>query len=132
VGGPGPFLAPRLVIAAIARAGTAAQKKAGLPRLAAGEAFGALAYVEEGDRQDPAGIQLAVKKTRDGYRLSGGKLFVLEGPGADVILVAARQKKGVGPAGVSLLLVERNAPGVRIAPQETFDLTRRLGQLPLT
>ena len=131
VAAPGPFLSTQLVIAAIARAGTAAQKKTWLPRLATGETFGALAYVEEGDRQDAAGIQLSAKKTRDGYRLSGGKLFVLEAPGADVLLVAARQKKGVGEPGITLLLVDRNAPGVRIAPQETFDLTRRVGELVL-
>lgn len=131
VAAPGPFLSTQLVIEAILRGGTAVQKKTWLPRLTSGDAFAALAYVEEGDRQDPAGIQLGAKKARDGFRLSGGKLFVLEGPGADVLLVAARQKKGTGPAGISLLLVERTAPGLRVVPQETFDLTRRVGELVL-
>ncbi|MFN8544153.1 MAG: acyl-CoA dehydrogenase family protein [Candidatus Binatia bacterium] len=128
---PGPFLATQLVIAALVHAGSTAQKKTWLPRLAAGEAFAALAYLEEGDRQDPAGVQVTAKRTRDGWQLAGTKLFVLDAPAADVLLVAARTKKGEGAAGVSLFLVERATPGVKVLPQETMDLTRRVGEVVL-
>jgi alkylation response protein AidB-like acyl-CoA dehydrogenase len=123
---PGPFLSTQLVVAALVRAGSAAQRRAWLPRLAAGEVFGALAYLEESDRHDPAGVTATARRTRSGWRLAGTKLFALEAPGAQVLLVAARTR-----AGVSLFLVERTAPGLRVRAQETVDLTRRLGEVVL-
>jgi alkylation response protein AidB-like acyl-CoA dehydrogenase len=128
---PGPFLGTQLVTVALLRAGTAAQKKRWLPRLIAGEVSGALAYLEESDRHDPAGITLKARAARGGYRLDGGKLFVPGVPGADLLLVAARTQAGTGPRGVSLFLVEANAPGVRAKPLETIDLTRRGGEVEL-
>ena len=131
VAAPGPFLATQLVIAGLLCAGTAAQRAAWLPRLLAGDAFATLAHLEEGDRHDPAGIQARAKKTREGYTLSGTKLFVPEAQGADLFLVAARTKAGDGPGGVSLFLVERGAKGVRVKPQQHMDLTRRFGEVVL-
>lgn len=128
---PGPFLGTQLVTAALVRAGTAAAKKTWLPRLVAGEALGALAYLEASDRHDPAGITLGAKKTRDGYQLKGEKLFVAGVPGTQLLLVAARTKAGSGPRGVSLFLVPADTPGVRVRPVETIDLTRRVGELEL-
>jgi alkylation response protein AidB-like acyl-CoA dehydrogenase len=131
VAAPGPFLSTQLLVSALLRAGSTAQRRAWLPRLIAGEAFGALAYLEESDRHDPAGVQLKAARTRAGWRLSGTKLFALEAPGADLLLVAARTKAGTAAAGVSLFLVERTAPGVRVRLQETVDLTRRVGEVAL-
>ena len=129
VAAPGPFLPTQLVIAALLRAGSATQRKAWLPRLTTGEAFAALAYLEESDQHEPAGIQVKAKRARGGHVLTGTKLFVLEAPAADLLLVAARTGTGHGPAGVSLFLVERGAKGVRIRPQEIVDLTRRVGEV---
>ena len=131
VAAPGPFLATQLVIAALVRAGTAAQRGAWLPRLLAGEAFGSLAHLEETDRHEPGGIQARAKKTRDGYVLSGTKLFVPEAQAADVFLVAARTKAGSAATGVSLFLVERGARGLRVKPQQHVDVTRRFGEVVL-
>jgi len=131
VAAPGPFLATQLVIAALVRAGTAAQRGAWLPRLLAGEAFGSLAHLEETDRHEPGGIQARAKKTRDGYVLSGTKLFVPEAQAADLFLVAARTKAGSAAGGVSLFLVERGARGLRVKPQQHVDVTRRFGELVL-
>jgi len=124
---PGPFLPTQLVIHALLRAGSAAQRTAWLPRLVAGECFAALAYLEESDRHDPGGIMLAARRTRDGWRLGGTKLFVMGVPGAELLLVAAR----TGRNAVSLFLVETSAPGVRVRPAETIDLTRRVGEVHL-
>src|SRR5262245_23138383 len=131
VAAPGPFLATQLVIAALVRAGTAAQRGAWLPRLLAGEAFGSLAHLEETDRHEPGGIQARAKKTRDGYVLPGTKLFVPEAQAADVFLVAARTKAGSAATGVSLFLVERGARGLRVKPQQHVDVTRRFGEVVL-
>ena len=128
---PGPFLGTQLVIAALLRGGSAAQRKKWLPRLIAGEASGALAYLEESDRHDPAGITARARPARGGLRLDGGKLFVPGVPGADLLLVAARTQAGTGARGVSLFLVEAGAPGVRVRPLETIDLTRRIGEVEL-
>jgi alkylation response protein AidB-like acyl-CoA dehydrogenase len=131
VAAPGPFLATQIVIAALLRAGTAAQRAEWLPRFLSGDAFATLAHLEEGDRHDPEGIQAKAKKTRGGYTLSGTKLFVPEAEGADVVLVAARTKAGNGPGGVSLFLVERGTTGVRVKRQQHVDLTRRFGEVVL-
>src|SRR3989454_3774927 len=126
VAAPGPFLGSQLVTAALLRAGTRTQRRTWVPRLGAGEVFGALAYLEESDRHDPAGITLRARRTREGYRLTGTKLFVLGVPGAHVLVVAART-----PGGPSLFLVEGAARGVRLRPAETIDLTRRVGEVEL-
>ena len=131
VAAPGPFLATQLVIAALVKGATKAQQQAWLPRLTAGESFAALAYIEESDWQDPDGIQCAAKKTRDGWTVNGAKTFVLEGSGADVLLVAARTKAGKNGAGISLFLIERTQKGVTSATIDSLDLTRRFAEVRL-
>jgi alkylation response protein AidB-like acyl-CoA dehydrogenase len=123
---PGLFLGTQLVIAALLRAGTAAQRRTWLPRLLAGDALAALAYLEESDRQDAEGITLRAKSTRQGHRLSGTKLFVEGVPGVDLLVVAARTGRGV-----TLFLVDPRSAGVRLRPSETIDLTRRVGEVEL-
>jgi alkylation response protein AidB-like acyl-CoA dehydrogenase len=128
---PGPFLPTQLVIAALLAAGTDAQRAAWLPRFLAADAFGTIAF-GEGDRAvEPAGIHATAKRAKDGWVLSGTKLFVQDAPGADVFLVVARTKAGTAEKGVSLFLVERGTKGVRVKPQEGFDLTRRVGEVTL-
>jgi len=128
---PGPFLPTQLVIAALLEAGTKEQRAAWFPRFLAADAFGTLAFVEGDQALEPAGIHATAKRTRDGWLLSGTKLFVQDAPGADVFLVAARTKAGTGEGGVSLFLVDRRAKGVRVKPQDGFDLSRRTGEVQL-
>jgi len=123
---PGPFMfSSVLATLALMQGGSTAQKKTWLPRLASGEAVGTLAFLEADDRLDAAGITLKAKKSRDGYTLSGTKMFVPFAAVADVLLVAARTR-GRGEDGVNLLVVERETPGLTIKPLEIFDLTRRV------
>jgi alkylation response protein AidB-like acyl-CoA dehydrogenase len=123
---PGPFLfSSALFTLGLLQGGTTAQKKTWMPRLASGEAVGTLAFLEAEDRLDAAGVTLKAKKSRDGYTLSGTKMFVPFAAVAEAMLVAARTS-GRGEEGVSLLLVERETPGVTIKPLEIFDLTRRV------
>jgi len=126
---PGPFLFSSVLFTlALVQGGTTAQKKSWLPRLASGEAVGTLAFLEAEDRLDAAGVTLKVKKSREGYTLSGSKMFVLFAAVADALLVATRTS-GRGEAGISLLLVEREAPGVTLKPLEIFDRTRRVYEI---
>ncbi len=123
---PGPFLfSSVLVTLALMQGGTNEQKANWLPRLASGEAIGTLAFLEKDDRLDAEGVQLQAQKHRDGYTLSGTKMFVPFTPVADVLLTAVRTKKKTED-GVSLLLIERNTPGLTITPLDIFDQTRRV------
>jgi alkylation response protein AidB-like acyl-CoA dehydrogenase len=123
---PGPFMfSSVLVTLALVQSGTIAQKKSWLPRLASGEAVGTFAFLEPEDRLDAAGVQLKAKKNRDGYTLSGVKMFVPFATVADMLLTAVRTS-GRGEDGVSLLLVDRGAPGITVKPLDIFDQTRRV------
>ena len=122
---PGPFFSSAvLATVALLDAGSAAQRKAWLPRLVAGDAVATLAFVEANDRLDADGITARARKGRAGYRLSGTKMFVTDAHIADVLITACRTG-GKGREGVSLFLVPRDAPGVTVHPLQTVDLTRR-------
>lgn len=122
---PGPFLfSSVLATLALIQGGTGAQKKTWLPRLTSGEGVGTVALLEASDRLDPAGVTTRVKKTRDGYRLSGTKEFVPYAQVAD-FFIAPFRASGRGEEGISLFLIERESPDIAIKPLEIFDLTRR-------
>ncbi|MBU6284110.1 acyl-CoA/acyl-ACP dehydrogenase [bacterium] len=123
---PVPFLSSGvLATSLLLAAGSTPQKKAWLPRLASGEAFATVAWLEESERLDPAGIALRARRARDRLRLSGAKRFVVDAQQADLLLVAVRTGSGTGPAGVTLVLVPRDTPGVSVVPLPSIDRTRR-------
>jgi alkylation response protein AidB-like acyl-CoA dehydrogenase len=125
---PGPFFSSTLATLAIAQAGSAAQKKLWLPRLASGEAVGTIAFLEESDRLDAPGITARAKLARGVYHLNGTKLFVTYAQVADAI-VAAFRTTGKGEQGVTLFLVPGDAPGLALVPLPTIDQTRRVCEL---
>jgi alkylation response protein AidB-like acyl-CoA dehydrogenase len=128
---PGPFMFSSVLVAlALMQGGSSVQKKTWLSRIASGEAIGTLALLEETDRIDAAGITLKAKKTRDGYLLSGTKMFVPFAAVADVLLTAVRTS-GRGEEGISLLLLERTTPGLTLTPLDIFDQTRRVYEVTL-
>lgn len=106
-------------------AGSDAQKRAWLPRLASGEAVGTFAFVEGGGRMSPDKIHAAVKDSR----LSGVKSPVPDGDSADVAIVAARSGGGRGEGAISLFLVDLAGPGVARESLETIDPTRSYAKL---
>jgi alkylation response protein AidB-like acyl-CoA dehydrogenase len=123
---PGPFMfSSVLVTLALKQWGTSVQKKRWLPLLASGDAIGTLAFLEENDRLDASGVTLKAKKNRNGYTLSGTKLFVPFATGVDVLLTAVRTG-GKGEDGVSFLLIERESVGLEVQALEMFDQTRRV------
>lgn len=97
---------------AVLLAGSQAQKEAVLPRVASGELCLALA-LEESHRHDPPGVRLEATRRGEGFRLNGSKQFVLDGHSADQLVVVARSSGTAGDTdGISLFLVDANAPGI--------------------
>jgi alkylation response protein AidB-like acyl-CoA dehydrogenase len=108
-----PLVSTALVAASLlTMAGNDKQKSEHLPAVVAGERVFALA-LEEGSRHQPFRIATTAERTGDGYRLSGQKVFVLDGHVADVLIVAARTSGERGErTGITLFLVAADAPGV--------------------
>src|SRR5258706_14773117 len=84
------FSSVALAANAILHSGDDAAKKELLPGIASGETIATLAFTEDSGRWDADGITLQATKSGDGYSLDGHKMFVLDGPTATRIVVAAR------------------------------------------
>ncbi len=124
---PGPFFSAVVLGGlAILEAGSEAQKKEWLPRIAAGDKRVALAWMEPSAQLGPAGVTLAATEKGDRYRLSGTKLFVSDAHTADALVVAARTKAGAGADGVSHFLLPRGTAGLQVSLLPTMDQTRKL------
>ena len=130
---PGPFFSTVLLGGlTILEAGSAAQKKAWLPRIADGTARATLAWTEPSARWDAGGVTVAAKAGDGGFRLTGTKLFVLDAHLADVLVVVARTREGGRPEeGLTLFLVPRDARGVEVQLLPTMDQTRKLCEVTL-
>ena len=98
----------------VVKFGSEALKHEIVPQVLSGEKIYALAITESGGGSDVAGLKArAVRKTVDGreyYEINGSKTFITSGARADFYTVAVRTGGG-GHAGVSLIMVPRNAPG---------------------
>jgi len=79
----------------------------------AGELIGSLAVTEPGGGSDVAGIRTAAVREGDAYVVDGTKTFITSGARADFVTTAVRTG-GPGPAGVSLLVVEKGTPGFTV------------------
>lgn len=96
-----------LCVNQIRRNGTAAQKQRLLPKLISGEHVGALAMSEPNAGSDVVSLRLRAEKKGDRYLLNGTKMWITNGPEADVIVVYARTDPDAGPRGITAFLVER-------------------------
>jgi alkylation response protein AidB-like acyl-CoA dehydrogenase len=96
----------------IAQAGTSEQKSAILPRIAAGELVVSLAMLEQAGIYTPDGITSTARRKGDAYMLDGVKLLVPYADAADTLLCVVRTNDGDGAFGISLALVDTDAPGV--------------------
>ncbi len=130
---PGPFFATTVLGGlAILEAGSAAQKKEWLTRIAAGEAKATLAWTEPNVRWDAAGVTATARAAGGDVVLSGTKLFVPDAHLADVLVVAARTSEGSRPEdGVSLFLVPKGVAGLETKLLPTMDQTRKLCEVSL-
>ena len=118
-----------LATSALLEAGDAAARRAHLPALASGGAFGALALLDPGTGPGAADVRMSFERDGAGFRLSGEKRYVDGGLVADLVVVAARRPGSAGLEGLSLFLVDGAAPGLSRTPLETLDPTRRLAHL---
>ncbi len=109
----------------VARGGSPAQQARILPGLIQGKTKLAFAHTEPGARYDLRQVALRAQRSGDGWRLDGDKRMVLHGGAADLLVVSARTAGATGdPAGISLFLVERTAPGVTVTEARTLDNLR--------
>jgi alkylation response protein AidB-like acyl-CoA dehydrogenase len=130
---PGPFFSTVLLGGlAILEAGSAAQKKAWLPKIAAGEAKATLAWTEPNARWDAAGVTTSARKSGAGFILNGTKLFVLDAHIADVLVIVARVREAKNSEdGISVFLVPKGLRGLDVKLLPTMDQTRKLCEVSL-
>ena len=95
----------------IFRSGTAAHKQRYLPRLVSGEHVGALAMSEPGAGSDVVSMKMRADRDGDHYVLNGTKMWITNGPHADVVLVYAKTDLAAGSRGITAFLVEKGTPG---------------------
>jgi pimeloyl-CoA dehydrogenase small subunit len=109
----------------VARGGSEARKRALLPALVEGRLKLAFAQTERDARYDLAHVAVRAQRSGNGYVLEGEKCVVLHAPCADTLVVSARTAGGITDArGISLFLVDRNAPGVSLQAYRTVDNLR--------
>jgi isovaleryl-CoA dehydrogenase len=104
-----------LCVNQLRRWGNDAQKEKYLPKLISGEHVGALAMSEPGAGSDVIGMRTRAEKRGDGYVLNGSKMWITNGPGADVAIIYATLDPQLGPKGVTAFIVERGTPGFSTA-----------------
>jgi isovaleryl-CoA dehydrogenase len=100
-----------LCVNQIYRNGSDEQRRRYLPGLVRGELVGALAMSEPGAGSDVTGMQLRAEKRGDAYVLNGSKMWITNGPDADVVIVYAKSDRAAGAHGITAFIVERGFPG---------------------
>ncbi len=130
---PGPYFSTLLLGGlAVLEAGSDAQKKEWLPRIASGHKRVTLAWMEPSATLGPAGVTLAAAGKNGRFTLSGTKLFVPDAHTADAIVIAARTGAGASDgAGVSLFIVPKDTAGLEVKLLPTMDQTRKLCEVTL-
>ena len=91
--------------------GTDEQLERWLPKMASGEAIGAIAMTEPGAGSDLQGIRTTAVRDGEDWIVNGAKTFITNGINADLVIVVARTNPADGARGISLLVVERGMPG---------------------
>jgi isovaleryl-CoA dehydrogenase len=104
-----------LCVNQLRRWGTDDQKRRYLPKLISGEHLGALAMSETGAGSDVMGMRTLATRRGDRYVLNGNKMWITNGPTADVLVVYAKVDAAAGTPGVTAFLVERGFKGYSTA-----------------
>jgi isovaleryl-CoA dehydrogenase len=104
-----------LCVNQIRRNGSETQKRKYLPKLIAGEHVGALAMSEPGAGSDVVGMQTRAEKKGDRFVLNGSKMWITNGPDADVLVVYAKTDPKAGSRGITAFLIEKGMKGFSTA-----------------
>ena len=91
------------------------QKRRYLPKLISGEHVGALAMSESGSGSDVVSMRLRAEKRGDRYVLNGTKMWITNGPEADVLVVYGKTDPAAGPRGITAFLIEKGFKGFKAA-----------------
>jgi isovaleryl-CoA dehydrogenase len=95
--------------------GTQVQKQKYLPKLISGEYIGALAMSESNSGSDVVSMQLQARAVGEKYILDGTKMWITNGPDADVLVVYAKTDKHATSKGISAFIIEKGMPGFKTA-----------------
>jgi len=106
-----------LCVNQIFRNGNDGQKRRYLPKLISGENVGALAMSESEAGSDVVSMRLRAEKRADRYILNGTKMWITNGPDADVLVVYAKTDPEAGSRGITAFLVEREYAGFSPSPK---------------
>ncbi|MHA1107851.1 MAG: isovaleryl-CoA dehydrogenase [Alphaproteobacteria bacterium] len=104
-----------LCVNQIRRNGNADQKQRYLPKLISGEHVGALAMSEPGAGSDVVSMKLRAERQGDRYVLNGTKMWITNGPDAEVLVVYAKTDPAAGSRGITAFLVEKGFKGFSTA-----------------
>jgi isovaleryl-CoA dehydrogenase len=96
-----------------------AQKRKYLPKLISGEHVGSLAMSEPGAGSDVVSMQLKAARHGDRYVLDGRKMWITNGPEADVLVVYAKTNPEAGARGISAFIIEKDFKG--FTPAQKLD-----------
>ena len=100
-----------LCVNQIARNGNEEQKQKYLPKLCTSEHVGALAMSEPNAGSDVVSMKLKAEKKGDKYVLNGNKMWITNGPDADVFVIYAKTDAEKASRGITAFIVEKNTPG---------------------
>jgi isovaleryl-CoA dehydrogenase len=100
-----------LCVNQIHRNGTEEQKQKYLPKLVSGEHIGALAMSEPNAGSDVISMKLHARDAGDHYVLNGNKMWITNGPDANVYVIYAKTDPQGGSRGITAFIVERDFPG---------------------
>lgn len=96
------------------------QRQRYLPDLCSGKTIGALGLTEPGAGSDALGsMRTTATPDGDDYVLNGSKLYITNGPVADILLVYAKTSRDKGAKGISAFIVEKDFPGFKVAQKLT-------------
>lgn len=104
-----------LCVNQIYRNGNANQKSKYLPPLISGDWVGALAMSETQAGSDVVSMQLKAVPHQNGYLLTGNKMWITNGPDADVLVVYAKTDAQLGSKGITAFIIEKGMPGFKTA-----------------
>ena len=104
-----------LCVNQLRRNGSDGQRRKYLPKLISGEHVGALAMSEPGAGSDVVGMRLRAELRRGHYLLNGNKMWITNGPDADVLVVYAKTDAGAGPRGITAFVIEKGMKGFSTA-----------------